>query len=196
MSSPALSYKDHYTYQDYLSWEDGERWELIDGVAYNMTPAPIRKHQRLVHELSRIIGNALVGKSCEVNIATFDVRLPKAQQSEDEVDTVVQPDLSVICDPSKLDEKGGIGAPDWIIEVLSPSTATKDLNLKAILYQTHGVREYWIVDPEKEQIIVNRLDEDRKQYTFSRVYERSNVLASVVLPELPISLEEVFKAAE
>ncbi|MEL6539044.1 MAG: Uma2 family endonuclease, partial [Bacteroidota bacterium] len=76
MSPAALSFKDRYTYQDYLSWDDGERWELIEGVAYNMSPAPNRKHQRLVHELGRVIGNELVGKTCEVNIAPFDVRLP------------------------------------------------------------------------------------------------------------------------
>ncbi|HAA22645.1 MAG TPA: Uma2 family endonuclease [Cytophagales bacterium] len=195
MTSPAISLKERYTYKDYLTWGDEERWELIDGVAYNMSPGPNTKHQFISQELSGIIWSFLKGKSCRVVTAPFDVRLPKAGQSEDETDTVVQPDVAVFCDPKKFVKQGAIGAPDWVIEVLSPSTATKDLHLKGFLYQSHGVREYWIVDPEKEQVIVHRLNEELQRYTLPQFYDRTDSLTSAVLPELTISLDEIFKAA-
>ncbi|MEL6538136.1 MAG: Uma2 family endonuclease, partial [Bacteroidota bacterium] len=121
---------------------------------------------------------------------------PNSQQNVEETDTVVQPDLSVICDPTKLDEKGAKGAPDWVIEILSPGTADKDLHLKLLLYQTHGVREYWIVDPEKELVMVHRLHNELLRYTLPQIFVRKESLASLVLPKLTISLEEIFQAAE
>ncbi|MEL6537100.1 MAG: Uma2 family endonuclease [Bacteroidota bacterium] len=196
MTSPALSPKNRYTYKDYLTWEEEERWELIEGIAYSLSPGPSTKHQLVTGELFGLIWSFLKGKFCRVLTAPFDVCLPKANQSEEESDTVVQPDVAVFCDPNRLSNQGAKGAPDWVIEVLSPSTAAKDLNLKAMLYQTHGVREYWIVDPDKEQVIVNRLDEDLKRYTFPQVFDRTDTLSSTVLPELSIALEEVFQAAE
>ena len=130
MALPAPKYEDTYTYADYLTWPEGERWELIEGVPYNMSPAPFRKHQGVVMELSRQIANFLNDKSCEVYSVPFDVRLlPDISQEDatrvddDDLTTVVQPDISIICDSEKLDERGCLGAPDVIIEVLSPSTA-------------------------------------------------------------------------
>ncbi len=147
-----------YTYADYAQWPEDERWELIDGVAYAMT-APQRLHQDIVFELGRQIGNYLQGKPCKGYTAPFDVRLPRQNDEADaKVETVVQPDLSVICDPSKLDKQGCRGAPDWVVEVLSPSTALKDMDTKRSLYQRHGVQEYWIIHPEDRWILVYTLD--------------------------------------
>ncbi len=146
-----------YTYADYAQWPEDERWELIDGVPYAMT-APQRLHQDIVFELGRQIGNYLQGKPCKGYTAPFDVRLPRQDEADAKVETVVQPDLSVICDPSKLDKQGCRGAPDWIVEVLSPSTALKDMDSKRSLYQRHGVQEYWIIHPEDRWILVYTLD--------------------------------------
>jgi len=147
-----------YTYADLAQWPEDERWELIEGIPYAMT-APQRLHQKIVSELGRQVGNYLQGKTCEIYVAPFDVRLPYRDEADNDVETVVQPDLSVICDPSRLDKKGCRGAPDWIIEVLSPSTALKDMNAKRSLYQQHGVQEYWIIHPEDRWIMVYTLDE-------------------------------------
>lgn len=146
-----------YTYADYCQWPEDERWELIDGEAYAMT-APSRLHQDLVFEIAGQIRNYLQGKPCKGYVAPFDVRLPRQDEADDKVDTVVQPDISVICDKTKLDKLGCRGAPDWVIEILSPSTALKDLNAKRNLYQRHGVEEYWIIHPEDRWIMVYLLD--------------------------------------
>ena len=117
---------ERFTYGDYRRWPEEERWELIGGEVYDMCPAPTRIHQDFVVELAIQIGSFLRDKPCRLYIAPFDVRLPEADETDDEVNTVVQPDVVVICDPAKLDDKGCRGAPDWIIEVLSPRTAVKD----------------------------------------------------------------------
>ena len=146
-----------YSYADYAQWPEDERWELIDGVPYAMT-APQRLHQDIVFELGGQVRNYLQGKPCKGYTAPFDVRLPRQDEADAKVETVVQPDLSVICDPSKLDKQGCRGAPDWIVEVLSPSTALKDMDSKRGLYQRHGVQEYWIIHPEDRWILVYTLD--------------------------------------
>ncbi len=134
-----------FTYRDYLHWPDDERWELIDGVAYNMSPAPNRIHQKISGELHRQIANYLIGKQCEVYAAPFDVRLPATGEKNDEITTVVQPDITIVCDKSKLDKKGCKGSPDLVIEILSPYTAKKDMKEKHFLYEKFAVKEYWIV---------------------------------------------------
>jgi Uma2 family endonuclease len=156
MHQPALK-QDRFTYGDYRRWPDDERWELIDGRAYDMCPAPSRGHQAMVVELVRQIGNFLVDKPCEIYVAPFDVRLPKANEADDQVDTVVQPDIAVICDPEKLDEAGCRGAPDWVVEVLSRRTATKDQGEKRDAYERAGVREYWLVHPTDRTLMIYRL---------------------------------------
>ena len=158
MADPAIKNDRHYTYAEYRSWPDDERWELIDGVAYSMSPAPTRTHQGFVVELVRQIQNQLDDKPCRLYVAPFDVRLPTASEADEQTDTVVQPDIAVICDPSKLDEKGCRGAPDWIIEILSPFTSRKDMAVKFELYRRHGVREYWIVEPGSKYVQVYVLD--------------------------------------
>jgi Uma2 family endonuclease len=130
-----------YTFKDYLEWPEGERWELIEGVAYNMTPSPSRSHQRISVALVDQIFQYLKGKKCEMYHAPFDVRLLEGEEEDGEVRTVVQPDIVVVCDPSKLDEKGCKGSPDLIMEILSPSTASKDYITKLNLYEKNKVSE-------------------------------------------------------
>src|SRR6185295_13771701 len=115
------------------------------GEVYDMTPAPSTKHQRIIGELYRMLGNFLEGKKCEVFVAPFDVRLSEHNASDFEVFNVVQPDISIFCDEKKIDEKGAKGAPDFVVEILSPSTSKKDLSRKLLLYQKFKVKEYWII---------------------------------------------------
>jgi Uma2 family endonuclease len=157
MSLP-LRDRQLYTYGEYCSWPEDQRYELIDGVAYAMAPAPSRQHQRLVFELAREVANVLEGSGCEVNVAPFDVRLPGADEADEDIGTVVQPDISVVCDPSKLDDKGCRGAPDWIIEVLSSGSAGHDQVRKLALYERHGVKEYWLVHPVDRVVTIYRLE--------------------------------------
>ena len=156
MPQPALK-TGHFRYGDYRRWPADERWELIDGEAWAMAPAPTRPHQQMVVELTSQIHAFLRGRPCEVYAAPFDVRLPRADEADDAVDSVVQPDIAVICDPAKLDDAGCRGAPDWVIEVLSPRTALKDQTVKRDLYERHGVREYWLVHPTDRLLMVYRL---------------------------------------
>jgi Uma2 family endonuclease len=157
MSLPLRDLERH-TYGDYRTWPEPPRYELIEGMAYAMAPAPTRRHQRLVGELFRAISDTLEDSTCEVNLAPFDVRLPKADEADDDIETVVQPDLCVVCDPAKLDDKGCRGAPDWLIEVLSPATAGHDQVRKLALYERHGVREYWLVHPVDRVVTIYRLE--------------------------------------
>jgi Uma2 family endonuclease len=135
-----------YTYKDYLAWPDNERWELIHGIPYSMSPAPSRMHQQVSLAFVRIMDEFLRDKSCELYYAPLDVRLPEAGEAEETNATVVQPDIFVVCDSHKLDDRGCSGPPDFIIEIMSESTAAKDMNEKLFLYESHGVKEYWIVD--------------------------------------------------
>jgi Uma2 family endonuclease len=183
-----------YTYGDYRSWPEDERWELIEGTAWNMSPAPGRFHQKISIEFSAIIRNFLRGKDCEVYAAPFDVLLPElGEEQEDEITTVVQPDISVICDKKKLTEKGCTGAPDFIIEILSPYTAMKDVDIKRRLYERHGVREYWIVDGGNKFIHVYVLGEEGKYPAEPAVYVSEDTVKSTVLEGLSIDLDELFQ---
>lgn len=182
--SVAVNREVLYTYADYAHWPEDQRWELIDGVAYAMA-APQRIHQEIVFEMGRQIGNYLQGKPCKGYVAPFDVRLPRKHEADDQVDTVVQPDVSVICDRSKLDDKGCRGASDWIVEVLSPSTTLKDMNTKTRLYEQHGVREYWIIHPTERWVMVYTLNAQR-QYSRPNVYGMDIPTAAQIFPDLAI----------
>lgn len=183
-----------YTYADYLKWHFEERVELIKGKLYNMSPAPRTIHQRtLMHILGGLF--RYFGKqSCEVFAAPFDVRLPNPDYEpgfNNKIHTVVQPDLCVICEPAKIDEFGCVGAPDWIIEITSPSTHKKDFNEKFDLYESAGVREYWIVVPKSAEIYAYALRNG--QFEEVDVYERINSKAtSALFPELTIELDDIF----
>ncbi len=150
--------KQRYTFADVLTWGENERIELIDGEAYMMAP-PSRIHQKISFEIGRQIGNYLEGKKCEVYPAPFGVRLfEKDGDAPEDVGTMVEPDISVVCDKSKLDKHGCKGAPDMVVEVLSPSTLRHDRFVKLGLYQWAGVREYWIVEPETQTVQVYTLE--------------------------------------
>lgn len=149
-----------FTYEDYLTWSGDERCELIEGVPYAMTPAPGINHQRLVLSLGRQLDIWFEGKSCEPFLSPVDVRLPSAGQPDRKAEDVLQPDVGVVCDPSKIDERGIVGAPDFVIEVLSPSTASRDQILKAGLNEKHGVREYWVVAPAERLVTIRILQSD------------------------------------
>ncbi|MDE2449680.1 MAG: Uma2 family endonuclease [Gammaproteobacteria bacterium] len=152
----------HHTYADYLTWTDDGRAELIDGIAYvKEPPAPSRSHQEIVGELYFQVRLALAGKPWRTYIAPFDVRLPKSGEADDRVDTVVQPDILVVCDLDKLDDRGMRSAPDWIAEVLSPSTASYDRTIKVPVYERAGVRELWLVHPADRTLTIYRLEEGR-----------------------------------
>ncbi|MDH7555291.1 MAG: Uma2 family endonuclease, partial [Spirochaetota bacterium] len=152
MPLPKPKKDNKFTYADYLTWTGDERWELIDGVAYDMTPAPDVNHQVIVGNTYQIISEYLEGKTCRVFLAPIDVRLPESDAADDAVYTVVQPDVVVVCDPEKIEKRGIIGAPDLVVEVLSASTAYKDETEKLNLYERHGVKEYWIVNPGAKYI--------------------------------------------
>jgi Uma2 family endonuclease len=178
--------KDHYTYEDYATWPDDERYELIEGVPYLMSPAPNRAHQEISVELTRQFGNFLKGKPCQVFHAPFDVVLKVAGRK----DTVVEPDLVVVCDKSKLSNgKNCVGAPDMLVEVLSPSTTRHDRLTKLNLYRKHGVKEYWIVDPESRHLEVLTLKDG--EYVHD-AYDETETVAVKTLPGLEINLAEVF----
>jgi Uma2 family endonuclease len=182
---------ERHTYADYCCWPDDVRYELIDGVAYAMGPAPTRRHQEVAGELYRIIAEAFDESPCRPYIAPFDVRLPYANEADDDVDTVVQPDISVICDKSKLDERGCRGAPEWIIEVLSPSTASHDQILKRALYERAGVREFWLVHPVDRIVTIYVLEQGA--YGKPLMYELVGELAAVTLPHVLVPWERVLR---
>ena len=152
MALPIRSDTTHYSYADIITWPDDARWELIDGIPYNISPAPSLRHQRIVSALMTEFGNFLKGHPCEHFTAPFDVRLPKPTQNGMTADTVVQPDLLVVCDAEKLDEHGCVGAPTLVVEILSPATQAKDLREKRVAYQLAGVPEYWLISPNRTNL--------------------------------------------
>ena len=152
-----------YTYANYITWQFKERIELIKGKLFKMSPAPARRHQGISVELSTQFHNYLKKKGCKSYSAPFDVRFPKGEDDE-QTFTVVQPDICVICDKSKLDDRGCVGAPDLIVEILSPATAKKDVKDKFQLYEESGVKEYWIVSPENKLVDVFILKDDNKYH--------------------------------
>ncbi len=157
-----------------------------------MTPAPSIEHQRISGEFFRQISNFLLDKDCEVFAAPFDVRLPEGEEADDEIMTVVQPDISVICHPARLDIRGCRGAPDFVVEIISPSTAGKDQIQKVTLYEKHGVKEYWLVHPGDRLITVRHLDAEGR-YGIPKIHEAKGLLAVHTLPDLEIDLDSVFR---
>ena len=191
MGPVALKREERFTYGDYLTWDDDERWEIIDGVPYDMSPAPAPTHQLILGELYLQFSLWLKGKPCRLFLAPFDVRLPEAGESDDQVETVVQPDLSIICDSTKLDKAGCRGAPDLVVEILSPATARKDLTVKFAKYERAGVREYWIVDPEGKTVRIFILGEDGR-YGPPLLFMEGDRATVGIFPDLEIDLAELF----
>ena len=184
-----------FTYADYVDWPDDERWEIIRGKPYAMSPAPRRVHQDLLLELSAQLATQLRGKECRPYVAPFDVRFPEPLEELDKSSTVVQPDVTIFCDRGKLDERGAVGAPTFIAEILSPSTRRKDRSEKLDLYEAHGVQEYWIVDPELRSVEVWLLDEQGK-YGEPELLAPEGTKELTSVPDVAIDLATLFAAID
>ncbi len=204
MADPVRKTDRHYTYADYRQWPDDERWELIDGVAWNMSPAPGRTHQTLAGRLYAAFGAACEGTPCTYYPAPFDVFLPTDPETElDDVDTVVQPDLTLVCGdgltgdtpvPSRrTSERGCHGAPDLVIEILSPFTLLKDVETKRRVYERAGVKEYWLIDPGNRGVLVHLLNEAGRYPDDPLVFQWDGVLETASLPNLKIDLRVLFE---
>ncbi len=189
-----LDLEGSYTYADYLTWQFTDMVELIRGKVHRMAPAPNLEHQRVSGRLHGLIFPFLEGKPCEVFTAPFDVRLPLPPNrlKNNKIDTVVQPDLCVVCDPAKLDQQGCIGAPDWVIEILSPATSRKDLTEKFDVYQFAGVREYWIIHPFEQTLLVYLLNSAGEFEGRQRPYLRGDMVPSSVFPGWEVDLGKIF----
>lgn len=180
-----------YTYADYLLWQFKDRVELIKGKIFKMSPAPSTQHQKISGKLHLRIGGFFENHYCQAFFAPFDVRLPKKGQSltDQKIYTVVQPDLCVICDESKLDERGCLGAPDLIVEILSPGNSKTEMLNKFELYQESGVREYWLVEPSQNAVLVYVLN-DAGEYVGLKPAVES--VQSTIFPDLKIDLSRIF----
>jgi Uma2 family endonuclease len=194
---PAIAYGNpsiRYSYADYLTWLDDKRREILNGIVHLMT-AVYTRHAQLSYRLILKLGSYIEKKnaSCLVFPAPFDVRLPKGEdKADDRIYTVVQPDIVVVCDHSKIDERGCLGAPDITIEILSKSTAQYDLNKKFYVYQDAGVREYWVVYPKEKQVTIFSLQEEGV-FDEGTNFQEGDKLTSNVLKGLVIDTDELFK---
>lgn len=187
-----LDLSKKYSYADYLTWKFDEYVELLRGHISRMA-APTRLHQRIALRMGSFLEIHLRGRSCEANIAPFDVRLldQKKSTADKDVFTVVQPDVCVVCDLTKLDDKGCVGAPDLIIEILSPGTQKKDVTDKYELYEFNGVKEYWIIASQDETITVFDLD-DEKGFQLRKIYTGDDVLFSKAVEGFNFELPRLF----
>ena len=187
-----LDLNKRFTYADYLTWKFQERVELIKGWLYKMSPAPNRSHQTVSMKVANAIFNYFEQKPCNVYAAPFDVRFFDKQKSKEDnkVYTVVQPDICVICDDDKLDERGCIGSPDWIIEIVSPGNTKKEMQLKFDLYEENGVKEYWIVHPGDTTVTVFQLKENK--YQFKKYYVKGDKIPCDLFKGLKINSNLIF----
>ena len=180
-----------YTYADYLKWEFDERLELIRGKIFKMSPGPNTSHQQVAGVVYNSLYNFLKQKSCRVFVAPYDIRFPRRSKDDKEITTVLQPDICVVCDRAKIDERGGIGAPDIVIEILSPGNNKKELKNKYEVYEEAGVLEYWILHPIEKTFLRYMLDKNKKFQLSDFLTLGDNVTTSV-LPGFSLSLDEVF----
>ena len=190
MTLADLDINKTYTYADYLKWDFKERVEILKGRLYKMTPAPSRQHQWLSMNIAGSLWRYLSGKPCQVYSAPFDVRLPRKTKNDKDIITVFQPDICVICDESKLDDRGCVGAPDIIIEILSPGNNTKELKNKFEIYQEAGVQEYWIVSPQNHTFVINVLKNGK--YETARMKGEDDIITTPILPGFELNLAELF----
>lgn len=200
-----------YTYADYLTWQIEERLELIKGKIMLMSPAPNLDHQRISWQLSGLCFNYFKHKSCNAFAAPFDVRLYNRKKSvlanndcmdaggratqgavAEDIFTVVQPDLCVICDENKLDTQGCLGAPDWIIEILSKGNTKREMQIKYELYQESGVKEYWLVYPYEQAVYQFVLNDELEKYQLFKMNCGDDIASPFLFPDLAIDLKEVF----
>jgi Uma2 family endonuclease len=182
-----------YTYADYLTWQFEQAVELIKGHILPMA-APSRRHQSISWQLTLKVGITFKNQKCRAYAAPFDVRLfdkKKSVKANKDVFTVVQPDICIICDEDKLDDSGCQGAPDLVIEILSPGNSKKEMRIKKSLYEENQIREYWIVDPEREtvhQFVLNEKD----LYDPPMIYVSEEIVECAIFPELQVPLDEIF----
>ena len=193
-----------YTYADYLTWQFKERVELIRGKVFRMSPAPNDEHQRISGICHGLIWSFLRNSPCQVRHAPYDVRLTISNEvpitnkrkrtartlSDDQIETVVQPDITVICDSSKIDKRGCLGAPDMVIEILSEGNNKVDLDEKFMIYEDAGISEYWIVYPGEQNVIVYTLQ--NKKYAGSKPYTTGEKIESKVLKGFTFDVSEIF----
>ena len=187
-----LDLNQSYTYADYLKWDFPERVELINGKLYEMMAGPSSRHQKLSFIITGNLWYYMKGKECQVFTAPFDVRLPGKSKDDKDIITVVQPDICVICDKSKIDTRGCLGAPDIVVEILSPSNNSVEINNKFDLYEKSGVKEYWIVSPQDNTFSVCILVEGK--YIVSRPMASPKIATSTVLPDFSLDLKELFES--
>ena len=178
-----------YTYAEYLLWKFEERVELLKGKLFKMS-APSPAHQVVQSNLNIELGLYFRNQKCQIYPAPFDVRLPAKGETGDAIHTVVQPDLCVVCDRRKIDSRGCIGAPDLVIEIISPGNSKKELKQKFKLYEEAGVREYWVIHPSEEYVIVNVLENNHYK-TLSPIVD--DEVHSVIFPTLKVHTKEIFR---
>ena len=187
-----LDLNKKYSYSDYLLWQFDEMVELIKGKIFRMSPAPTSNHQIISGNVFAKFHIFLEDKKCKIYPAPFDVRLPiKNQNADEDIYTVVQPDICIICDPEKVDRRGCLGAPDLIIEILSKSTSEIDRKDKYKIYEQAGVKEYWIVNPKEQTLLINTLVND--VYKPSRLFAKNEIVSTSIFKDFTLDLAKVFK---
>jgi Uma2 family endonuclease len=196
-NEPTIDYNRTYTYADYLKMVFDERFEIIKGKLFKMSPAPTRKHQGvsgyLFFNLYQYINdNSHNKKTCQVYTAPFDVRLAARNAKNEDITTVVQPDICVVCNPDKLDDAGCIGAPDLVVEILSKSNNRKELANKFEVYEENGVLEYWIIHPEEKTITIYVLTNGK--FIAGRMLTEGDIATSNVLPGFELDISKLFEA--
>ncbi len=177
-----------YSYADYLTWDENERWEIIDGIPL-MQAAPSRIHQEILMEISKQFAVYLTGKPCKVYPSPFAVRLD-IELNDNDVKNVVEPDITIVCDKNKLDDRGCKGAPDMIIEIVSPSTSKNDKLVKFNKYEKAGVKTYWLVEPEPKLVSVFTLTNGK--YGRPEIYNDDDKTKVTIFSDLEIDLKSVF----
>lgn len=182
----------YHTYAECLSWPANKRYELIDSVAYLKSPAPLRVQQEVVGEIYFQVRTAPEGNPCRAYVAPFDVRLPKADEADERIDTVVPPDIFIVCNESKLDERGMRGAPDRVVEVLSPATAVHDQTAKLAAYERASVREVWLFHPADRVVTNDRLD--ARAFGRPAIHEMKDVLAVGAVPDVRMDWDRQVQA--
>lgn len=188
-----LDLSQEYSYADYLKWTFEDRVEMIKGKLFNMSPAPNLIHQRLSGRIANQLFNFMKGKTCEVFTAPFDVRFPGRSKRNKDIDTVVQPDLCIVCDPGvKLDKHGCLGAPDIAIEILSPGNSRRELDEKYRLYEESGVKEYWVLMYDKK-ICIQYTHNLEGRYLAMRPLNEADLLFTPVLQGFELNLAEAFR---
>ncbi|MFN3802726.1 Uma2 family endonuclease [Belliella pelovolcani] len=190
VEEPASAY-GHYTYADYLTWQMEEMVELIKGKVFKQSAAPRRIHQDVSGKIFNMLYNFLERQPCKIYAAPFDVRLPVKSKKHEDIDTVVQPDICVVCDPDKLDELGCIGAPDLVVEILSPGNNKKELQNKYEVYEESGVKEYWVIHPNECTLLIYTLVNEK--YIASRLFTMGDIVKSNAVAGFEFDLTEVFE---